>query len=139
MPTRCGRTLRPLLQHDQLEVLEHCVAAFEAGGRWCWVEFFGATSGTGFDESALDGYATVIVQAQAIYLDQVFIDVNPNDWYVASDGGENFLYTLNHGLMSGYSDRPAFGPYDTITRGQVATILYRMPVSPSASPLRSAM
>ena len=106
------------------------VAAFEAGGRWCWVEFFGATSGTGFDESALDGYATVIVQAQAIYLNQVFIDVNPNDWYVASDGGENFLYTLNHGLMSGYSDRPAFGPYDTITRGQVATILYRMAGEP---------
>ena len=34
-------------------------------------------------------------------------------------------YTLATGLMSGYSGTNNFGPYDNITRGQVAVILYR--------------
>ena len=108
-------------------------AAFEMDGRWCWVEFFGATAGTGFDTAALDGTVTVATDAQAAFLPLVFQDVDPNDWYIANDYGANFIYTLNAGLMSGYSDRPAFGPYDSVTRGQVATILWRMAGEPDRS------
>lgn len=109
------------------------VAAFEMNGTWCWVEFFGATPGTGFNVDAINGTYAVSTDAQAVFLPYVFEDVNPKDWYVASDNGENFTYTLNNGLMTGYSDRAAFGPYDSITRGQVATILWRMAGEPSAS------
>lgn len=101
------------------------VAAIEVSGYWYWVEFFGATPGTGFDAAANDGDAIVSVQALPQYLNLVFSDVDPSDWYVAG-GARNFLYTLNNGLMSGYSGQQAFGPYDPITRGQVVTILHRM-------------
>ena len=43
-------------------------------------------------------------------------------WYVA-DGWLD--YVVYAGLMSGYSSNGWFGPYDNITRGQVAVILYR--------------
>ena len=43
-------------------------------------------------------------------------------WYVA-DGWLD--YVANAGLMGGYSSNGWFGPYDNITRGQVAVILYR--------------
>ena len=43
-------------------------------------------------------------------------------WYV-SDGWLD--YVVNAGLMSGYASTGYFGPYDNITRGQVAVILYR--------------
>ena len=45
-----------------------------------------------------------------------------NVWYVA-DGWLD--YVVNAGLMSGYAANGYFGPYDNITRGQVAVILYR--------------
>lgn len=43
-------------------------------------------------------------------------------WYVA-DGWLN--YVVGERLMSGYASNGWFGPYDNITRGQVAVILYR--------------
>ena len=43
-------------------------------------------------------------------------------WYVR-DGWLDFV--VDKGLMSGYSSNGHFGPYDNITRGQVAVILYR--------------
>jgi len=46
-----------------------------------------------------------------------------NVWYV-HDGWLDFV--VSNGLMSGYTDGSGnFGTYDSITRGQVATILYR--------------
>lgn len=43
-------------------------------------------------------------------------------WYVA-DGWLNYI--VGEGLMSGYASNGCFGSYDSITRGQVAVILYR--------------
>ena len=51
-----------------------------------------------------------------------FRDVANNDWYV-KDG--SLSYVVENGLMGGYGDH-LFGPYNSITRGQVATILWRM-------------
>lgn len=58
-----------------------------------------------------------------------FPDVNKRDWYVESG---DFDYVIDRGLMSGYSNGN-FGPYDTVTRGQVMTILYRMAGEPDAT------
>ena len=49
-----------------------------------------------------------------------FPDVRPDDWYAGRLG-----YALEHGLISGYDDG-TFGPYDPVSRAQVATILWRM-------------
>ena len=59
-----------------------------------------------------------------------FSDVNSNDWYVTSG---IFDYVIEKGLLSGYSGTDKFGPYDTISRGQVAVVLYRMAGSPKVS------
>lgn len=59
-----------------------------------------------------------------------YSDVDSDDWYVTSG---IFDYTLDHGLMSGYSGTTLFGPYDTVTRGQVAVVLWRLAGSPTAS------
>ncbi len=51
-----------------------------------------------------------------------FPDIDTGAWYV-TDGW--LSYVIGHGLMTGYSDTGNFEPYGNITRGQVATILYR--------------
>ncbi len=59
-----------------------------------------------------------------------FSDMDAQGWYTADD---EFGYAVSMGLISGYSDGSTFGPYDGITRGQVATILWRMAGQPEAS------
>ncbi|MBR5260258.1 MAG: S-layer homology domain-containing protein [Eggerthellaceae bacterium] len=60
-------------------------------------------------------------------------DVKANHWYVENG---SYTYMVSRGYMSGYANTNLFGPYDTITRGQVATILWRMAgcPEPSATP-----
>lgn len=98
-----------------------------------WVEFFGATSGTGFTVTAFDGSYTMTSEATADYLPYVFRDVKSSDWFVTQNKGRDFLYAMNNGFMKGYSGSYAFGPYDGVSRGQVATILYRMAGEPKVS------
>ena len=108
------------------------VAAFECGGSWYWVEFFGATRGTSVGD-ALDGPATTVFDVLPQYLGAVFSDFNAGDWYMTnSNNRRDLVYTLNNGIMSGYADRPLFGFYDNITRADVAVILYRMAGEPQA-------
>lgn len=54
-------------------------------------------------------------------------DVSHTDWYVTSGA---FDYVYRNKLMNGYADGN-FGPYDSITRGQVATVLHNMAGKPS--------
>ncbi len=61
-----------------------------------------------------------------------FKDVSMGDWFVVEGEPESWLeYVVTRGLITGYRDpateQPSgyFGPNDPITRGQVATILYR--------------
>lgn len=56
-------------------------------------------------------------------------DVSEDDWFVESGA---FYYVSSKGIIQGYDNR-MFGPGDAITRGQVATILWRMAGSPQAS------
>lgn len=53
----------------------------------------------------------------------MFSDVDPDAWYVADGWLE---YVVETGLMGGYADSDRFGPYDSISRGQVAVMLYRL-------------
>lgn len=64
--------------------------------------------------------------ARADYLG--FPDVSGQEWFV-SDG--SLSYAIERGLMTGFSDG-RFGPADTVTRGQVATVLWRMAGRPRA-------
>ena len=107
-------------------------ASFSYAGATFWVEVFGGTSGTGFNTQATDGNRYVNTEATAQYLPFIFSDVSSGDWFIQG-GGKNFLYALNNKLMTGYSGTHYFGPWDSVTRGQVATILYRMEGSPAAS------
>ena len=51
-------------------------------------------------------------------------------WYVA-DGWLDYVVT--NGVMSGYAGSADFGPYDALTRGQAAAILYRAFTGATAS------
>ena len=57
-----------------------------------------------------------------------FPDVNDGDWYATDD---MLGYAVDNGLLAGYDDG-RFGPYDTVTRAQVATILWRVAGEPDA-------
>ena len=60
-----------------------------------------------------------------------FVDFDAGAWYATQP--EDLLYTVEHGFMSGYSDGSgAFGFDDTITRGQVAVVLWRLAGEPEA-------
>lgn len=54
-----------------------------------------------------------------------FIDVEPDDWFY-----DYVVYVYQNGYMSGTSDTE-FSPYNSLTRGMVASILYRMAGSPA--------
>ena len=63
----------------------------------------------------------------------LFRDFSKGSWFLdekqaAFAGGRTLYmdYTLAMGLMSGYSGTSKFGPYDSLTRAQAATILYRL-------------
>ena len=58
-----------------------------------------------------------------------YSDVGESDWYVVSG---DFDYSLKYGLLTGY-DNGLFGPFDPITRGQVATVLWRIAGEPQVT------
>lgn len=61
-----------------------------------------------------------------------FDDVEETDWVVT----EGWLsYVMDNGLMSGYAGSSSFGPADTLSRAQVATILYRASVEDASDTL----
>lgn len=53
-------------------------------------------------------------------------DIDPTAWYV-----EAYEYVTERGIMNGYGDGSLFGPDDSITRGQVACVLWNMAGSPN--------
>ena len=53
-----------------------------------------------------------------------FPDVDPDDWYVTSGSLD---YAVDHDLFHGY-DNGYFGPWDNVTRAQVAAVLHNIAV-----------
>lgn len=79
--------------------------------------------------------AVALMPSQAAYADEAasrayagFPDVQPTDWYVTSG---DLDYAIECGLLSGYGNG-LFGPYDTVTRAQAVTVLWRIAGEPSA-------
>lgn len=60
----------------------------------------------------------------------VLPDVNVESWYYT---GGAYTYVMSRELMTGYSDTGLFGPYNSLTRGQVVTILWRMAGEPEVA------
>lgn len=104
---------------------------FERGGILYWVECFGDGGGTGFVSAATNGYATVATEALPQYLNYAFSDIDPNGWYL-SPSATDFLYCYNSGIMTGMPNG-TFGTNASVTRGQVATVLWRLAGEPKAS------
>lgn len=104
-------------------------AAFEADGTTYWVEFFVDAAGNGEMGDSSDTTSDAWpVEVAPDTLHRVFEDFEPNQWYQ-----DSVAYALNNQLMYGYADVPRFGFYDNLTRGQAATILWRMAGEPVAS------
>ncbi len=62
----------------------------------------------------------------------VLPDIDVTDWYYTNG---SYTYVMSRELITGYSsgkNAGKFGPYHNITRGQVATILWRMAGEPEA-------
>jgi hypothetical protein len=75
--------------------------------------------------------ATLFNTTVTVRADYLFDDCPTSAWFANS----NFIgYSVEHNLLTGYN-ASTFGPYDSLTRGQVATILWRMAGQPTASAL----
>lgn len=59
--------------------------------------------------------------------EQTYLDVNPMDWF-----WEAVVFCREKGLMNGVSEKE-FAPRDTMTRGMLATVLYRMEGTPTVT------
>ncbi len=80
--------------------------------------------------------ASVSAQAGPV-ASEYFSDCYYGDWFVDSGVLD---YAYEHDLVSGYSGARAgeFGPYDSLTRGQVATILWRIAGEPRTQAVSSS-
>lgn len=68
---------------------------------------------------------TLSLPAFAAVEDTGFADVNPGDWYA-----DEVVYCRENGLMAGTGDT-MFSPNDSMSRGMLATVLYKLAGSPS--------
>lgn len=65
---------------------------------------------------------TTVVEFKAVNMNKlVFNDVNPDDWFF-----DVVFRAQDNDWMNGYADSSIFGAEDSITRGQVACVLYNM-------------
>ena len=62
-----------------------------------------------------------------IYEPAIFTDTKPNAWY-----SRHVDFCYDNGLMNGLSEH-TFGPNNSVTRGMVVTVLYRMVGQPAVS------
>ena len=63
---------------------------------------------------------------------KTFPDVREGDWYY-----DTVMWAVENDVFGGYSDG-TFGPADTLTRGQMAQVLYNMAGRPGADPSDAA-
>ncbi len=78
-------------------------------------------------QAASDGTVDGVVGLVDVNFEVAAGDVSLFDWYTASGV---YQYVNYHGIMGNYSGTNLFGPYNDITRGQVATVLWRLAGEP---------
>lgn len=109
-------------------VAEYGVSQCQYGGEYGMWQLSSGGRVKGIDYPADDegGRVDVSLMYRAGYSS----DVAAGDWFVESGA---FEYVVIREIMGNYSGTNHFGPYDTITRAQVATILWRLAGSPASS------
>ena len=93
----------------------------------------GTATATVTGKGAYTGTAKATFAIGHLATTSLFKDFAKGSWFLDENqgafAGSRTLYmdyTLATGLMSGYSGTSKFGPYDSLTRAQAATILYRL-------------
>lgn len=109
-------------------VAEYGVSQCQYGGEYGMWQLSSGGRVKGIDYPADDEGGRVDVNL--MYRAGYSSDVAAGDWFVESG---TFDYVVIRGIMGNYSGTNHFGPYDTITRAQVATILWRLAGSPASS------
>ena len=109
-------------------VAEYGVSQCQYGGEYGMWQLSSGGRVKGIDYPADDEGGRVDVNL--MYRAGFSSDVAAGDWYVESGA---FDYVVIREIMGNYSGTNLFGPYDTITRAQVATILWRLAGSPASS------
>lgn len=93
-----------------------------------WVEVFGYQPFETTEQNAVDGTFNTFIEMGQCNLGLFFPDFEAGEWYA-----DTMVYMLNNGLITGYSDTHLLGVYDSIKRGDVAMILWRMAGKPNVS------
>lgn len=88
-----------------------------------------AIRGLGNYAGTQQGQFRVLSYAADLFPD-VVSDPDYYEWYVT---GGYIDYSYSRGLITGFTDTGLYGPYENITRGQVATILWRIEGQPQVS------
>lgn len=109
-------------------VAEYGVSQCQYGGEYGMWQLSSGGCVKGIDYPADDEGGRVDVNL--MYRAGYSSDVAAGDWFVESGA---FDYVVIREIMGNYSGTNLFGPYDTITRAQVATILWRLAGSPASS------
>ena len=109
-------------------VAEYGVSQCQYGGEYGMWQLSSGGRVKGIDYPADDEGGRVDVNL--MYRAGYSSDVAAGDWFVESGA---FDYVIIREIMGNYSGTNHFGPYDTITRAQVATILWRLAGSPASS------
>lgn len=109
-------------------VAEYGVSQCQYGGEYGMWQLSSGGRVKGIDYPADDEGGRVDVNL--MYRAGYSSDVAAGDWFVESGA---FDYVVIREIMGNYSGTNHFGPYDTITRAQVATILWRLAGSPTSS------
>ena len=109
-------------------VAEYGVSHCQYGGEYGMWQLSSGGRVKGIDYPADDEGGRVDVNL--MYRAGYSSDVAAGDWFVESGA---FEYVVIREIMGNYSGTNHFGPYDTITRAQVATILWRLAGSPASS------
>lgn len=94
-----------------------------------WVEVFGYQPFETTEQAAVNGTYNVNLEMGQCNLGLFFPDFEAGEWYA-----DTMVYMLNNGLITGYNDGThRLGVYDSIKRGDVAMILWRMAGKPDVS------
>lgn len=93
------------------------------------IEALGPIGGSSSIGDAISGSDLLLQSLSSVDLLSVrdFSDCSSSEWYA-----DAVTYVSDKGLITGYSNG-AFGPYDNVTRGQLATILWRMEGQPKVN------
>lgn len=115
----------PFTPRAGTDIGDYRVAYIDDEGRWSVIDSSGANGRLSFRTNHFSDYVVLYRPAESV--DNPFFDVPTDAWYY-----DTVLYAYRNGLMNGVSNH-MFNPESIMTRGMLATILWRMDGSPDAA------